>query len=107
MRNMKRSVIAATIVALALSNMAAAETLAPGKPAGVKHAQTVETDTLLGIGLAAAAIGITIHTSMAILKRTAVSIATAARLIQSGSRRIPGCRWEAHSSPAMRRRTRS
>jgi hypothetical protein len=65
MRNMKRSVTAAAAAVLTLSNFAMAqEPLAPGKPAGVKHAQTVETDTLLeGLGLAAVAIGITVGLS--------------------------------------------
>jgi hypothetical protein len=64
MRNMKRSAIATAAAILTLSNFAMAqEPLAPGKPAGVKHAQTVETDTLLGLGLAAVAIGITVGLS--------------------------------------------
>ena len=60
MRNLKQFVTAATLAALALSNVAMAETLAPGKPASVKQAQMLDNTALLGIGLAAVAIGITI-----------------------------------------------
>jgi hypothetical protein len=60
MRNLKHIVTAATLAALALSNAATAETLAPGTPAGVKQAQMMDNTVLLGIGLAAVAIGVTI-----------------------------------------------
>jgi hypothetical protein len=60
MRNLKHIVTAASLAALALSNAATAETLAPGKPASVKQAQMMDNTVLLGIGLAAVAIGVTI-----------------------------------------------
>lgn len=61
MHNRKRFVIAAIVAALTLSNMAmAAEPLAPGKPASVKNAQMITSDTWLGLGLAAIVVGVTI-----------------------------------------------
>jgi hypothetical protein len=61
MHKLKHSIVAAIIAVLALSNAAMAEgTLVPGKPAGVKSAQMIGTDALLGLGLAAVAIGVTI-----------------------------------------------
>ena len=62
MRNLKHFVIAATVGALTLSNVAVAgESLAPGKPANVKQAQlTADTTTIAGLGLAAVALAVTI-----------------------------------------------
>ena len=60
MRSLKHIITAATVAALTLSNTAMAETLAPGKPASVKQAQMMDNTVLLGIGLAAVAIGVTI-----------------------------------------------
>jgi hypothetical protein len=60
MRSLKYIITAVTVAALTLSNVAMAETLAPGKPASVKQAQMMDNTVLLGIGLAAVAIGVTI-----------------------------------------------
>lgn len=52
------------VAALALPDVAmAADGLAPGKPASVKTAQMMDTPTLLGLGLAAVAIGVVIGVS--------------------------------------------
>lgn len=60
----KRCVVAVAVAALALSDVAmAADGLAPGKPAGVKKAQIMDTTALLGIGLAAVAVGVVIGVS--------------------------------------------
>ena len=60
MRSLKHIITAAMVAALTLSNVAMADTLAPGKPASVKQAQMMDNTVLLGIGLAAVAIGVTI-----------------------------------------------
>jgi len=59
---LKQCLVAAGIAALTLSS-AAADGLAPGKPANVKKAQMMPTDTLLGLGLAAVAVGVVIGVS--------------------------------------------
>ncbi|HEX4026121.1 MAG TPA: hypothetical protein VHX18_00780 [Rhizomicrobium sp.] len=65
MRSLKHFVVAATVAALTLSNVAmAGESLAPGKPASVKQAQLTSNETMIaGIGLAVVAIAVTIGVS--------------------------------------------